>query len=110
MTQTGYVAIVFDTRPGADSDGEWTRHIDNAENVLRFPHWPTALAADPANGETVVRVGEMIRDTIVELRDRGDFASLPLRADAFFVVEEFDGAWGWPPYEGRRRLGRLCSG
>jgi hypothetical protein len=50
------------------------------------------------------------RDAVVELRDRGDFGGLPLCADAFFVVEEFDGLWGWPAYEERRRLGRLRTG
>ncbi len=35
------------------------------------------------------------------------FDSLPLSPKAFFVIEEFDGHWGWPDYKKRKTLGRL---
>ena len=35
--QDGWFAFVFDTRPGADPDGEWSMHI--GENAVPMPHW-----------------------------------------------------------------------
>lgn len=43
--QGGYVNLVFDTRPKAEVDGEWTVHIDNETNTLPFPKWFAANEA-----------------------------------------------------------------
>ena len=126
--QEGYFALVFDTRPTADSDGNWTLHLENAGNRLSFPKWTAAfetlcdegnVAVTLPNGkqrtlgesddnESVARLfGEMIRDIAIELRDAGAFEKLPLTPKAFLIIEEFDGNWGWPGYEKRKTLGRL---
>jgi hypothetical protein len=42
--QSGYFILVFDTRPNADPDGEWTLH--HAETtMLNFPKWATVYDA-----------------------------------------------------------------
>jgi hypothetical protein len=43
VEQTGYLALVFDTRPDADNDGQWTLHIENDVNVIAFPKWLAAF-------------------------------------------------------------------
>jgi hypothetical protein len=128
LEQAGYVALVFDTRPDADNDGTWTLHIENDTNVLPFPKWCKAFEKlceggsvevvlpggnartldDSDDNESVATLfGKMLRDTMLSLRDDGTFAELPLASKAFFVVEEFDGNYGWPVYEKRKTLGRL---
>jgi hypothetical protein len=126
LDQTGYFALVFDTRPDAENDGEWTSHIENETNVLGFPAWPALVAAwcegKPAelvltdgtalqltqqthNQEALVGVfGEMLRDTLLALRDEGALTPLPLADDAFLLIEEFDGNWGWPARGKKNRV------
>lgn len=127
LEQTGYVAVVFDTRPDADTDGEWTGHLDEGTTMLLFPKWPKLIddwASDKPSemkipsGKTVKVTakshtheaiaklfGEMLRDTMLALRDAGELAGLPLAKDAFLSVEEFDGHWGWPStYEKRKQV------
>jgi len=126
--QGGYVNLVCDTRENAEVDGEWTLHIDNAENTCAFPHWNAACEAvyegdevsairhdgvtikldgsvDPEAMQAVF--GDMILDVVTELREQGAFRELPLRPDAFVVIEEFDGQYFWPTYETRKTDGRL---
>jgi hypothetical protein len=131
LEQAGYFALVFDTRPKADNDGEWTNHIENDVNVLEFPRWQTAFETlceggsvdvklpngktrtldESDDNESVARLfGEMIRETVFSLRDSGAFDSLPLAPKAFFIIEEFDGQWGWPAYESRKTEGALRKG
>jgi hypothetical protein len=126
--QSGYFALVFDTRPTADSDGDWTLHLDSKKNMLSFPKWVAAFDAlcdggsvevtlpngkqrtlgESDDNESVHRLfGEMIRDIVIELRAAGAFEKLPLTPKAFLIIEEFDGNWGWPGYEKRKTLGRL---
>ncbi len=49
ISQAGWVALVFDTRPNGSPDGEWQSYIE--ENCLEFPHWLDAVDAlfDRAN-------------------------------------------------------------
>lgn len=128
--QSGTVCVVFDTRPDADSDGQWTNHMGNKANVLKMPAWCEAfehlcnegtvraimpngeerILDEQADNETVAQLfGELLRDVMLSLRDTGAFATLPLSPEAFFVVEDFDGQWGWPGYEKRKSLGSLKS-
>lgn len=39
--QAGWIALVFDTRPKAEPDGEWNAYIE--ENVVAFDHWYEAF-------------------------------------------------------------------
>lgn len=126
--QTGYFAMVFDTRPDADSDGKWTLHIENETNVLQFPKWCKAFEAlcdgskvdvvlpdgsertldDTEDNESVTKLfGTMILDIIQGLQRKHAFDGLPLAPKAFFIIEEFDGTWGWPDYKKRKTLGRI---
>lgn len=128
LEQTGYFALVFDTREDADNDGEWTLHIENGVNVLRLPKWCAAFGKrlqgdcidvtlpdgkkrtldDSDGSESVARLfGEIILEIMLSLRDSGAFNTLPLNPKAFFIIEEFDGLWGWPDYAKRKSLGRL---
>jgi hypothetical protein len=126
--QTGYFAMVFDTRPDADSDGNWTLHIENDTNVLEFPKWcsayeklcdggsvdvilpndaPRTLGSSDDEESVAKLFGEMILDIIQGLQKEHAFDVLPLTRNAFFIIEEFDGTWGWPKYEKRKSLGRI---
>jgi hypothetical protein len=128
VEQTGYLALVFDTRPDAENDGQWTLHIENDVNVLAFPKWlatferlceggtvevklpsgKTRTLDDSDDNDSVAQLfGETIRDCMLAARDAGVLDSLPLAPKAFFVVEEFDGHWAWPSYAKRKQLGRL---
>lgn len=130
--QTGYVALVFDTRPKADVDGEWTLHIENETNVIPFPKWydaymaicddkPVTITKHDGSVRKVVEndiddeelnaiFGEMLTETMCELRDDGTLAKPPLAAGAFMGVEEFDGRYGWPPtYETRKTEGAIVK-
>lgn len=128
LEQSAFVALVFDTRPKADNDGQWTLHIENNVNVLRFPKWEQAFAMlcdggrvevtlpdgsphtldENDDNESVAQLfGEMLRDTLLSLRDAGALTGLPLDPKAFGVIEEFYGNWGWPEYDERKKLGRL---
>lgn len=128
VEQTGYIAMVFDTRPRADNDGEWTLHIENDVNMLVFPKWYAAFMKLCDGGSVDVKLpsgksrtldesddnasvakffGETILEIMLSLRDEGAFEDLPLSPKAFFVIEDFDGQWGWPDYKKRKTLGRL---
>lgn len=128
LEQTGYLALVFDTRMRAECDGEWTLHIENTVNVMPFPKWKAAFDVlcdggsvdvtlpngrgrtldDSDDNDSVARLfGEIIRDVVLSLRENGGFDQLPLAPKAFFSVEEFDGHWGWPAHQKRYSLGRL---
>ncbi len=119
---------MIDTRPDADNDGEWTGHIEKEVNVLPFPKWQAAFEKlcdggtvevtlpsgnlktldDSDDNESVAKLfGEMILEIMLSLRDAGAFETLPLLPKAFFIIEEFDGSWGWPSYAKRKSLGRL---
>ncbi len=111
LEQIGYFALVFDTRPDADSDGQWTLHIDDETNVLHFPQWcslveswydgkPCQLVLSDGTSCRITKkthtyasiaqvIGEMLRDTMIQLRDEDALQPLPLGNDAFLIVEEF---------------------
>ena len=42
--QAGWIALVFDTRPKAEPDGEWNKYIKK-QNVFKRPHWQKAFEA-----------------------------------------------------------------
>jgi hypothetical protein len=127
LDQTGYASVIFDTRADADTDGQWTLHLNEATTMVMFPQWRSLMAAwyrqRPAelvrlNGKSMqvtqksidvagiaAAVGEMLRDTMIQLRDEGLLRSLPLSEDAFLSVEEFDGHWSSAKsYKSRKRI------
>lgn len=119
--QSGYIALVFDTRPNAEEDGEWQFYVE--ENEYEFDSWhdavdplhqATALGgkSDPLsihrmNGKVATYkeyddtkiakdIGMMLWKALVDARDSGIFATLPLTDICRMGVEDQDGAFGWP--------------
>jgi hypothetical protein len=130
--QSGWIALVFDTRPAAESDGQWQSYI--AENEVPFQHWFDAV--DPiheasafggkADSLTMTRhdgkkrtckqydveeiaehIGSMLWQTLVDARASGLFKELPLAKRCLMGVEEQDGYYGWPHFKDRIKLGRV---
>jgi hypothetical protein len=121
--QAGWVAVVFDTRPNAEPDGQWTFCIP--ENKLERPRWleaNEALREDdlavvlpdgsqveiPAVGQWGDRyeqlatvLGQTLRAVLLQARADGVFTPLPKAAGCELGVEHFNGAYGWPQYEAR---------
>ena len=125
--QAGWIALVFDTRPGAEPDGEWNSYIE--ENAIHFEHWfdafcdleeggaPIALTLHDGSQKTIevgfdmadlaACFGKMLRDALIAARDNGEFAKLPLADRCIMSVEEHDGHYGWPEYDARLKEGRV---
>lgn len=131
--QGGYIYLVFDTRPGKNFDGNWTLHIDEP-NMLHFPKWcdfyekacdgeaVTLVLDDGTVKKLAYNVGaadesfeldtyfaEMLRKLMCELREDGTLAKLPLRKDAYFMIEEFDGRYFWPEIKSVKTKGRILN-
>ena len=114
--QAGWLVVVFDTRPDAGPDGEWTSRIEG--NELERPHWTEAGEANddgpitlvrlngttkklPAGSELSEPLGEMIKTVVLKARTDGVFAGLPKAPGCELLIEHFDGGYGWPEYEAR---------
>jgi hypothetical protein len=117
--QAGWVALVFDTRPDATSDGEWNSYIE--ENLFERPHWQEAfesletkavdivlpdgskrkIAPDTGQEEYVTILGELLKSVLLKARDDRLLESLPKAKRCHLGVEEHDGQFGWPRYEDR---------
>ena len=113
--QGGWVAVVFDTRPDAEPDGEYTLFLDEG-TLLHFPHWAecldslfeqeeagvtgAAVSVTELDGTVTAetdldalseRIGRMLADVVTEER-----AALPAgipNHDAAWSVEDFNGGW-----------------
>jgi hypothetical protein len=107
----GWVVILFDTRPDAQPDGEWTSGIEG--NKLEMPHWRFASETNrerpitliqiddkqleiPTNTELAIPLGNMLTEVLLKAGASGLFAALPKTVDCELSVEHFDGAYGWP--------------
>lgn len=128
--QTGYVALVFDTRPNADTDGEWTMHLESETNCLELPKWAAitgnacinsdaGLTEDARirftnlDGSTTLFdwnagdsyqyaaiFGKVIRDVVLASRDNGLFDRLPIADDCRICIEMISGLYVWPSTDG----------
>jgi hypothetical protein len=119
--QAGWIVLVFDTRPGAEIDGEWNSYID--ENLLDVDDWyqafealwdddvasieltlldgsRTTLGQDCSMDDLAGTFGEMLRDVLVGARDGGLLTPLPLADGCVLVVEHQEGHYGWSDPEG----------
>jgi len=136
--QGGYIYLVFDTRPGKNIDGNWTLHIDEP-NMLHFPKWcdfyekacdgdAVTLVLDDGTVKTLTYnvtsedelvndsleeldtyFADMLRKLMCELREDGTLAKLPLRKDAYFMIEEFDGRYFWTEIKSVKTKGRILN-
>ena len=117
-SQAGWVAVVFDTRPDAEPDGEWTAHVEGGE--LERPHWLQASEANrggpitlvqldgsetvlPAGTELAEPLGGLLKAVLLKARADGLFAGLPKAVGCELGVEHQEGAYGWPEYDARGR-------
>jgi len=115
-SQFAWVVVVFDTRPDAKPDGEWTFHIET--NMLERADWLAAGKANmngpitlvqldgtetvlPESGELAVPLGKMIKAVLIKAREDGVFAALPKASRCEFGIEHQEGAYGWPMYAAR---------
>ena len=115
-SQAGWVVVVFDTRPDAEPDGEWTMHIEG--NDFERPNWQVAgevlqerpitlIQLDgtevelPADTELAEPLGDLIRAVLLQARSDRLFDGLPKAAGCELGVEHHEGAFGWPEYEAR---------
>jgi hypothetical protein len=120
--QSGYVAIVFDTRENAGPDGEWTMHIEAENNWIKFPRW-AEITNHAFEGQTlqIIRLdgssviiddlasfdsyeyaeifGAMIKEVVLAARDDRVFASLPLTLNCEVCIEMINGLFVWPDTE-----------
>jgi hypothetical protein len=117
FAQAGWVVLMFDTRPDAEPDGQWSDFIEG--NELQMPHWPKACDAMidegeltviqmdgsetvlPGDTELAIPLGEMLKEVLLKARADGVFASLPKADGCELGVENLDGYYGWPQYEER---------
>ncbi len=68
--QAGWIALVFDTRPKAEPDGQWNEYIKK-RNVFECPRWQEAFEAlDEESVEFTLHNGE--KKTILPILDDGD--------------------------------------
>jgi hypothetical protein len=115
-SQAGWVLAVFDTRPDAEPDGEWTSLIEG--NEFNRPHWLAAGEANmdgpitlvgmdgvstvlPEGTELAEPLGKLVKAVVIKARADGLFAALPKAAGCELGVEHFGGAYCWPEYESR---------
>lgn len=120
--EDGWVAVVFDQRPDAEVDGEWTSCIESL--VLKRARWVEAgeenseaplpviqldgtPATLPPGTELAVVFGEVIKSAALKARADGVFAVLPTAPGCEFHIEHFSGYWGWPEADADARIDRL---
>ncbi|MEM8944429.1 MAG: hypothetical protein AAGD11_04535 [Planctomycetota bacterium] len=125
VSQAGWVALVFDTRPNGSPDGEWQSHIE--ENWLEFPGWLKAVDALWDNGESIELtqpngkkkklgedddlaepVGVMLKGILLQARKDNCFKDLPLAKKSSMGVEDHDGVYSWPDYNKRYKDGHVA--
>ena len=113
--QSGWVALVFDTRPDAQCDGEWQAYIE--ETWCELPHWwtsiedfqergkrlpvtmpggsKTTIAPDAEQEDVAAVFGKALHKVLAQACKDNVFAGLPLAKSCLVVIEDHEGAWGW---------------
>lgn len=116
--QGNWVALVFDTRPDAEPDGEWSRGINKL--LLERPNWPIwHKLPDDAKVEfidlkgkkvNVMKnpdkmickiIGDALKYVLITAWDKGVFRRLPKAGKCELGVENLEGLYGWPAYRDR---------
>ena len=114
FVQCGYFFINFDQRIPHERDGEWTGLIKDETDM---PHWqqfaekgfdedhiitlPNGEQTDVWSEEAFSRaIAEMIAGAIKNASADGVFDKLPKAPNCEIDVEDFEGLWAWPPFDG----------
>ncbi|NNJ27905.1 hypothetical protein [Alienimonas chondri] len=115
--QGGWIAVVFDTRPGAEPDGEYTLFLDEGTMLYR-PHWTDCcdhlfeqeeagvedggIAVTELDGTITTQteidaLGEQIGRVlaIVVAEERKTLPAGVPNDDKTWSVEDFDGGWAY---------------
>jgi hypothetical protein len=107
---SGWIVIVFDTRPDAEMDGEWNSYIEG--NDLELPGWGEAGEASlggqvtligldgvattlPPESELAEPLGELLKAVLLKAGADGVFDALPKAPGFELGVEHQEGAYGW---------------
>jgi len=98
IVQDGLFKIYFDTSEDAGPDGSWTTKLE--DSVLRKPSWKFHLSEE----SKAENIGELIKEVLFECKSEGHFKKLNLAKNCDFGIEEFDGLYGWPEYEQRKKV------
>ena len=111
--QSGWVVMVFDTRPCPSHDGEWTSYLDDSIILVR-DNWAKASASnfrgpvavidtngnetffEEAEAKLTEHCGNLIRQVVTDFRNRDLFSDLPIASNCEIFVEDFDGYFSWP--------------
>lgn len=110
VEQGGWFILWFDRRAEATPDGDWTRKIE--ERSVEMASWSKILVTarrgricivDHLGHERLIEeseslsqvFGEWIVQSIMTVRDEGLFDALTLAPNCRFVVEDFNGHFGW---------------
>jgi hypothetical protein len=113
--QAGWFALVFDRRPDAGHDGEWTLYLHG--NMLSRPGWLKARERNeawpievrredgsvrkmPPRSEFSQLLGQMLVGVLQRAERDGLFACLPRAAGFWLGLEEFNGSLGWDSHRG----------
>jgi len=113
FNQGGWVNLAFDSRPGAESDGEWTSRMDK---YLEIPEWQPVIreffdndgsAAKVlmsfdgkekvmkfAGDATIRHLGKILKSFFFEKIQGGILSGLNLAPDCEVSVEDFEGVYG----------------
>ena len=90
LGQVGWIYVHADRRKHHRRDGSWTSVLGWAP-LLEMNHW---VQANPSE------VGEFILEIVQEARADGLFSPLTRLGPVQLDIEDFDGAWAWPAFEG----------
>lgn len=112
-SQTGFVSLIFDSRPDAACDGEWTMAFE--DESIEFSSWeqaideafeksaPLVLIKD--NGDKVSfllddddpteYIGELLCSVFKTNIENGLFSKLPISDDCKFYIEDMNGCYAW---------------
>jgi hypothetical protein len=67
------------------------------------------LIDEKSEDELNAYFGDMLKNLMAEMKKDGTLAKLPLRKDAFLIVEEFDGHYFWPEPRSVKTKGRILT-
>lgn len=117
--------LVFDNRPDAEPDGQWTSQCGKIRELKR-PDWPIwhelpddeivyfidldgkkVNVMDNPDEQICEIVGEAMKHALLAARDEGVFNVLQTAERCELGVENMEGFYGWPIYEDRVKANLL---